>query len=163
MSAVSLPDATAADADFPMRATANGVLIVLFGYTNCPDICPTSMATVRTAFGRLGSDAAKVGVAMVTVDPARDTDDVLARYVRGFVDSGHALRTEDGAALRAAATAFGADYSVTTGTDGTVEVSHTSMLYAVDDQGKVALVWPFGTTASDITSDLRLLLRRAGS
>jgi protein SCO1/2 len=106
----------------------------------------------------MGEDAGRVGLAMVTVDPARDTEAVLTDYVRSFVPDGHALRTEDDAALRAAATAFGADYVVQAPAGGEVEVGHTSHLYAVDDRGRLVLQWPFGTAPDDIRADLEQLL-----
>ena len=73
-----------------------------FGYTNCPDVCPTTMADLGAALDRLDDeDAARVDVAMVTVDPERDTA-VLADYVQSFVADAHAMATDDPAALRAA-------------------------------------------------------------
>ena len=103
----------------------------------------------------------RVTVAMATVDPDRDTDEVVVGYVHTFVDDGHALRTTDDDALRAVAGAFGADYQVTTTDEGDVDVAHTGSLYAVDDAGKLRVTWPFGTTVDDLEGDLRLLLRSA--
>ncbi|MBS1837463.1 MAG: SCO family protein, partial [Actinobacteria bacterium] len=97
-------------------------------------------------------------VAMATVDPGRDTAAKLTDYVTTFVPDGIALRTEDQTQLRAATNAFGADYMVTTGADGKVEVSHTGELYVVDDHGSVILAWPFGTSMKAIRSDLAQLL-----
>jgi protein SCO1/2 len=117
------------------------------------------MADVRAARASLaGEDADRVGLAMVTVDPARDTAAVLTEYTQAFDPAAHALRTEDDAALRAAATAFGADYEVGTTPEGEVEVGHSSALYAVDDGGRARLQWTFGTPSADIASDLEALL-----
>jgi protein SCO1/2 len=159
VSAVSLPDAAAAGTPYATVAEEGELLLVFFGFTNCPDICPTTLADVRAARAELApEDAERVDLAMVTVDPGRDTADVLTGYVRSFVPEGHALRTEDDTALRAAATAFGADYLVETDAAGEVEVGHTSQLYAVDDQGRMVLQWSFGTSAEDIRADVELLL-----
>lgn len=163
VSAVTLPEASAGGAPMTFRATTGGLLVVYFGYLSCPDVCPTTMADLRTALGKLtAAERAKVSVVMVTIDPGRDTGDALSAYVRGFVGpTGRAARTDDDRALRRAAEAFGADYSVTTKSDGAVEVSHTAYLYAVDDQGKLRLTWPFGIKAPQLQNDLRLLLRAA--
>lgn len=154
----SLPDATNGDAPFSFRAEPGHLLIAYFGYTSCPDVCPTTLAALRTALKGLGADAQRIDVAMTTIDPARDTDTIITGYVHSFVDDAHALRTDDDAALRQASDAFGVSYSVVTNADGEIEVSHTGSLYVVDDHGLVALTWPFGVTGGDIEDDLRTLL-----
>ena len=88
--AVALPDVANGGQPFDFRAAPDALLVVYFGYTNCPDICPTTMSDLRVALGELGDQAERVDVAMVTVDPERDTD-VLADYVQGFVPDGHAI------------------------------------------------------------------------
>jgi protein SCO1/2 len=133
-------------------------LIVYFGYTSCPDVCPTTMAGLRTVLQDLGDDADRVQVAMATVDPTRDTDEVITGYVQGFIPGGHALRTTDDAALRAVADVFGAFYQVTSADDGTEEVVHSGSVYAVDDQGRLRVTWTFGTPPADIANDIEILL-----
>ena len=157
VSAATLPDVLAGGAPFRFVAPEDGLLIVHFGYTSCPDVCPTTMANVRSALELLGDDAERVSVAFVTVDPGRDSDDILATYVGYFTDGGHGLRTDDPTELRAVADAFGADYSVT-GTAPYIEVEHTADLYAVDDRGRIRLTWPFGTRWQDVAGDLVALL-----
>ena len=83
---------------------------------------------------------------------------MLADYVQAFLPDATSRRTDDDAVLRAVVTAFGGDYSVTTGDDGEPEVSHTAEVYAVDDSGRIVLAWPFGTPAGSIAADLRRLL-----
>ncbi|HEX5367761.1 MAG TPA: SCO family protein [Acidimicrobiales bacterium] len=163
VSTVALPDAAAAGRPFRTVAGDGSLLLVYFGYTSCPDVCPTTLTDLRTARRRLGDAAGRVDLAMVTIDPARDTGEVLTRYVRSFVPGAHALRSDDPAALRAAADAFGADYSVSPGPSGRPEVVHTGNLYVVDDTGHLVLQWPFGTAAGDMAADLALLLGRTGS
>lgn len=158
VSAVSLPDASNGGEPFTMVAPSNGILLVYFGYTACPDVCPTTLSDVRTAVRKLGPDADRVELAMVTIDPSRDTADILSRYVQGFVPGAHALRTDDPAALTAATEPFGARYDVQVQPDGTEEVSHTGFVYAIDPAGKVRLQWSFGTPAKDYAHDLKLLL-----
>ena len=145
--------------DFQMVAEPGGLEVVYFGYTFCPDVCPTTMADVRKALAEMPADEAdRVGVAMVTIDPARDTQEVLDGYLANFVDDGVALRTDDDALLRASTDAFGANYEVSTNTEGDIEVSHTGELYAVDDTGTVVMAWPFGTSYESLARDLRSLL-----
>jgi protein SCO1/2 len=132
-----------------------------FGYTHCPDVCPTTMADIGQALRRMDpQDAARVSVAMATVDPDRDLD-TLPDYVRSFVPDGHALGTADADALRAAAGPFGVTYSVETGADGEIDVSHSTQSYVVDDTGHLVLTWTFGTKADDLAADLTQLLDAA--
>jgi len=157
----SLPDVGDGGASFEFKADDGHVLLVYFGYTACPDVCPTTLADTRTALARIGNDAEWVEFAMATVDPMRDSEDVITGYVHGFIPDGHALRTEDDEALLAAAEAFGATYSVDPDVDGEYVVTHTASLYAVDDQGNLLVTWPFGTSIDDLTGDLEILLDRA--
>lgn len=155
---LSLPDASAGGNDFSFNANADHLLIVYFGYTSCPDVCPTTLTEVRNALKQIGDSASKIDLAMITIDPDRDTNEILTGYVQSFVTNAHALRTEDADALHAVASAFGASYSVTKAADGTVEVSHSAAMYVVDGSGTVVLVWPFGVPADGIATDLQILL-----
>jgi protein SCO1 len=154
---LTLPDAAAGGAEVPLRADDGGILVVYFGFTSCPDVCPTTMADLREALRSLGEDAERVSVALVTVDPGRDTDEVLTDYVEYFAPGGHALRTEDDARLREVAAGFGASYSVAT-VEGEIEVAHTGHLYAVDEVGRLLVTWLFGTSPEDLRADLERLL-----
>ena len=158
---LTLPDAGRDGAPFAMRAADGGLLVLYFGYTSCPDVCPTTLADLRKAFAELGDDATRVDVAMATVDPGRDTDEVITNYVQSFIAGAHGLRTDDDALLSAVADALGAVYSVTTAADGDVEVVHSGQVYVIDDQGRLQVTWPFGMTAADMAGDLELLLRSA--
>jgi protein SCO1 len=156
---VALPDATAGDAPFDFRAPEGGLLLVYFGFTFCPDMCPTTLSDVQSALAELGDEASNVEVAFVTVDPNRDTGEALTGYIGFFTDGkGHALRTEDPAQLKAAADAFGVEYEVVVADDGEVNVGHTAHLYAVDDQGRLLVTWPFGVTSDALAADIAYLL-----
>ena len=154
----SLPESTAGGDAFQFVADEGGLLLVYFGYTFCPDVCPTTMSDIRGAIEELGEAGERVEVAMATVDPNRDEDEVITRYVHAFFDDGHALRTDDDAELSVVAEAFGAVYSVEENADGDIEVIHTGHTYVVDDQGLIRVTWPFGTTSEDMASDLEILL-----
>jgi protein SCO1/2 len=155
---LALPDVSRGSERVPLRAKAGGLMLVYFGYTQCPDVCPTTMADVREALAGLGSDRSKVDVAMVTVDPGRDTRRVLTDYVRAFFPEGHAFRTANPKLLARVAKAFGAGYQVGRARDGTVEVAHTAFVYAVDDVGRIRVQWGFGTPSRAIRRDVRALL-----
>lgn len=143
-----------------MVAEPDRVLVVYFGYTSCPDICPTTMADLRLAVQQLGDDAERIDVAFVTVDPGRDDAERITRYIQAFFPDGHALRTDDPVRLEEAAFPFGAAYQVVTHEDGEVEVAHSAFLYAIDSDGVVQVQWPFGFTSEDMASDLEKLLKR---
>lgn len=157
---IALPDASADDAEFTMKADEGRFLVVYFGYTSCPDVCPTTLAEVKKAFTQLGDTAERVDVAMITIDPDRDTDEILTGYVQSFLPGAHALRTTDAELLQTAGDAFGASFSVNTTPDGTVEVSHSAAMYVVDSTGSVVLTWPFGIPAVGIADDLDILFDR---
>ncbi len=160
--AVALPDVSADGAPFEFRAPADGLLVVYFGYTNCPDVCPTTMADLKVALADIGDDAERVEVAMVTVDPDRDTA-VLADYIQSFFPDAHAIATDDQAALQSVAGPFGVSYEVRTAPNGEIEVGHSSNLFAVDDEGRLVLTWSVGggegtARADDLAGDIRQLL-----
>lgn len=154
----SLPDVANGGVPYDLVPDPGHFLIVYFGYTACPDVCPTTMHEVEVALRALGDRAELVGVAMATIDPARDLAVPLTRYVQGFVPTAHALRTGDDTLLREVAGRFGASYSITTTADGTVEVGHTPNLYLVDDRGVLVLTWPFGLPGDAIATDLEILM-----
>ena len=147
-------------ADHYLRADPGKVLVVYFGYTACPDVCPTTMADLSAALENLGDKAEGVQVAMITIDPDRDSNEILSGYLGHFVEGGYALRTEDPQVLRSAADGLGAGYSVDITEDGEVEVGHTAFLYAVDEDGKLLVTWAFGTPSAEIERDLDILLSR---
>ena len=146
---------------FTFVAAPGELLVVFFGYTFCPDICPTSLADLRAALRRIGTDANLVNVAFVTIDPERDTIDRLDAFLASYVDRYHALRTLDDAELARVKEAFLASSSVTTNEEGQIEVSHTATTFVVDDQGRVVDEMPFGIGADGMENDLRILLATA--
>jgi protein SCO1/2 len=158
--AVSLPDASDDGALFHFRAADGEILVVYFGFTSCPDICPTTLADLKTALTAMGDGASEVTVAMVTVDPGRDSGEALVDYVQWFIPGAHALRTENQSDLESVGDAFGAQFTVVKTSDGDIEVLHTAYLYGVDDAGRVVVTWPFGVEPDKIASDVATLLAR---
>ena len=136
---------------------AGEVLIVYFGYTHCPDLCPTTMVAVKNAKKKIGELAAKVDLAMITVDPDRDTADILSRYLASFSDRYHALVPASDAELRTLEKLFQATSSVTK-VDGEIQVVHGGTAYVVDSTGNVVVEWPFGLDSISMAHDLKILL-----
>ena len=150
----------ATDDTFELVARPESLLVVYFGFTNCPDICPTSLAELRVALKRIGDDAERVDLAMITADPERDTAEVLNGYVGRFVERYHVLRPSSPEELEIVENAFLASSSVTKTPDGRVEVSHTATTYVVDENGVVQVELPFGHGLDNLVNDLEVLLDR---
>ena len=146
------------DSTFEMRARPENLLMVYFGYTNCPDLCPTTLALVRAARRELGSDGDRIDLAMVTVDPERDTPEVMNLYLSSFTDRFHALHPKSTEELKAAETAFLASSTIVTDASGKIEVGHSATAYVVDAEGTVLVEWPFGVDKDTMINDLRILL-----
>lgn len=159
---VSLPSLSAPGDEVEFRADDGNIKVVYFGFTNCPDVCPTTLADLTVALRRLGERAHDVEVVMVGVDPARDNA-VLDDYVKAFVSDAEAAGSDDTELLDAAGEPFGASWEVRTTEDGRVEVDHSPFLYAVDDQGQLVLTWQFGASSEDMANDLSTLLDRGAA
>jgi protein SCO1/2 len=156
----TLPDASHGGTPFRFRAGSHGLLLVFFGYTFCPDVCPTTMSDLRIALdGLRAAQRRTVQLAMITVDPRRDTPAVLTHYVHAFFPRGLALRTADPKLLAQVAKTFGAAYRVTRAKNGSVDVMHTAFVYAVDDTGRLRVQWSFRTRPTAYRKDIRLLLK----
>lgn len=163
--ALSLPEITTEgqQGELFFRADPSELLLVYFGYTSCPDVCPTTLADLKHALEGLGPDADRVTVAMVTVDPERDTSENLPNFLEFFVgDRGRALRTDDFDRLGEVEDAFltSSELNPIAGTDE-YEVVHGATVHVVDEYGRVVLEWPFGTTSEVMQADLAQLLEEA--
>lgn len=160
---LTLDAASVNDAAFTIRAKPGQLLVTFLGFTNCPDACPTALAEIRAALNRLGDDADRVDVAMITVDPDRDTSEVLTSYVQQIVPGAVALRTDDTEQLRRVSDAFGATSAVEHDHAGNVNVGHTDHTYLVDERGDVVLTWTGDMTTDDIVNDLNIVIERLDS
>src|SRR5262245_26312123 len=134
-------------------------LVLFFGFTRCPDVCPTTLAEVAGAVKTLGPDAAKVQVLFVTLDPERDTGKVLAEYVHAFDPSFIALRG-DVAATQAVAKDFKIYYEKRKQGE-TYTIDHSAQVYVMDALGRLRLLVKHDRIGQDLAADLRTLL--AGS
>jgi protein SCO1/2 len=158
---VSLPSLSDPGTEVEFRADEGEIQVVYFGFTNCPDVCPTTLADLTVALRMLEPEQADdVEVVMVGVDPARDNA-VLDQYVTTFISDAIAAGSDDTDLLDEAGEPFGASWEVRTVEDGDIEVDHSPFLYAVDDQGRLVLTWQFGATSEDVAADLATLLERS--
>jgi cytochrome oxidase Cu insertion factor (SCO1/SenC/PrrC family) len=144
--------------DARMVPATGRLAVVYFGYTSCPDVCPTTLADLRLAIDDLGDDGDRVDLVVVTVDPERDTLDVLETFVRFFDADGTAIRPADADELARLQALFLASSQVDKRPDGTIEVAHSATTYVVDASGRVRVEWPFGVPAQDMAHDLEVLL-----
>lgn len=148
-------------APFPFRErTAGRLTLLFFGYTNCPDVCPATMANLGAVFNRLGSaERDRIDVVFVTTDPERDTEDRIRTWLGGFDRRFIGLRgsTE---ALEAAQRAAGVGVAIRDTAGGNYTVSHAAqvLVYSPDDSSHIA--YPFGTRQSEWAADLPKLLER---
>jgi protein SCO1/2 len=149
------------DADGKPRSLADfkgKVVVVFFGYTQCPDVCPTTLAELAAARKLLGADGARVQGVFVTVDPERDTPALLKAYVGSFADDFVALW---GSAdeIKGAARQFKVFYAKVPGkTDTSYTMDHTAGSYVFDAAGRVRLFTRYGAGAEALAADLKLLL-----
>ena len=153
---LSLPDA-----DGHMRTLADfkgKVTLVFFGYTQCPDVCPSTLAELAAVKRGLGKDGDRVQGVFVSVDPQRDTPQILKAYMASFDPGFIALRGTP-EQTQAAAKNFKVFYAPVPGkTEGSYTVDHTAGSYVFDASGKVRLFVRYGSGAEALTHDLKLLL-----
>jgi len=134
------------------------VVVVFFGYTQCPDVCPTTLTEMKAALQQLGADAKRVQVLFISVDPERDTRELLAHYVPAFDPSFLGL-FGDAQATAKTAKEFHVFYQKQPGsTPESYSVDHTAGSYVFDPQGRVRLFVRYGED-KDLVADLRTLLR----
>lgn len=144
-------------------ADFRGKLVVLsFGFTHCPDICPTTLADLAAVMKKLGPDAARVQVLFVSVDPERDTPEALAKYVPAF-DASFLGLSGDAAATQRAAKEFRIFYEKRpAGASGAYSVDHAAQVYVLDAAGRLRLLVRYDRIAQDLAEDLRALLKETG-
>ncbi|WP_322031936.1 SCO family protein [Paraburkholderia sp. J76] len=136
------------------------VVVLFFGYTHCPDVCPTTMAELSQALQQLGPEAAKrVQVLFVTVDPERDTPQILGQYTAAFNPTFIGLRPASEDQLKQVAKDFRVYYAKVPGTTpGSYTMDHTAASYVFDTTGKLRLFARDGQGVTPWLHDLKILL-----
>ena len=151
---------TGIDGDVSLSDFRGKMVLIYFGYTFCPDICPATLANVGQALRDLGSKADDVQVLMVSLDPERDTPEKLAKYVAQFHPSFLGI-TGSQEELDKVASLYGIFYQKTEGSNATgYLIDHTATLLVLDRDGYLKLVFPFGVTSDEIADDLKYMLKQ---
>lgn len=132
-------------------------VVLVFGFTHCPDVCPTTLADIAQALKELGREAERVQVLMVSVDPERDTPEALGKYVTAFDPRFVGLRGDLEATKKAAAEFK--IYFEKRKTGATYSVDHSAQAYVLDPQGRLRLLVRHDRIAQDLAADLRVILR----
>jgi protein SCO1/2 len=159
---VAVPDFTLTDQNgqpFHLSDQRGHVVLLFFGYTQCPDVCPTTLATWRKIHAALGEDAERVRFVFVTVDPERDTTERLGLHVHAFHPDfvGLTGSQED---LEAVYAVFDVFYEKDTSSASAAGylISHTATTFVLDPEGQWRLRETYGTEVEDIVHDIRQLL-----
>jgi protein SCO1/2 len=133
------------------------VVALFFGYTHCPQVCPTTLADMAQVMRMLGKDAEKVQVLFATLDPERDTREMLAQYPPAFHPSFKGL-SGDTMATAAAAKSFGVTWQIQPNKSGGYDLDHSAGTYLIAPGGRPVLLAPYGQRAEWLVQDIRLLL-----
>ena len=146
----------------PAYARGGKVVVLFFGYTRCPDVCPTTMADAAQAVRALGADADKVQVLFVTLDPGRDTPEVLAKYVPSFDPRFLGLYGSE-EETRRVAKEFKVFYEKREGkAQGAYTLDHSAQSYVFDPKGRLRLFVRYDRMGEDLPADIRVLLKEKG-
>jgi protein SCO1/2 len=136
------------------------VTVLLFGFTHCPDLCPTALSNLSEVLDQLGEDRDRVLIAFITVDPERDTPEVLRDYMSAFGPNFVAL-TGEAVAIRKAAKTFNVFFQKIPLPGGDYTMDHSAVIYVVDPQARVRLMFTASRRPEDIAHDILELLREA--
>ena len=144
-----------------LKDFAGKVVVLFFGYTHCPDVCPTTMAELAEIKKLLGADGAKLQGLFVTIDPERDKPEVLKAYMVNF-DPGFLALVPTPTQLAALAKDYKIYYKKVEGkTDTSYTMDHSAGSYVYDTQGKLRLFTRYGTGPKPLADDIRMLLKQA--
>lgn len=135
------------------------IVLLYFGYTFCPDVCPATMAKIAQAYHSLGQDASHVQTIFISVDPERDTPDKLGRYVRAFNPT-FVGATSTPETISELAKKYGVFFQKrTVNSAAGYLVDHTAIVWVIDTQGKLHVEWPYDIISDDMVADIRLLMK----
>jgi protein SCO1/2 len=132
------------------------VVALFFGYTHCPDVCPTTLADLARVMNMLGKDADKVQVLFVTLDPDRDTREILGQYPPAFHTTFIGL-SGDASATQAAAQAFGIVFQKQPTKSGSYTLDHSAGTFLIAPGGSPVLLSPFALRPESLVQDIRIL------
>jgi len=143
---------------FQLSEMRGNVVLLFFGYTSCPDVCPTTLSELRKVDDELGNAANQVKVVFITVDPERDTPEKIQKYVSVFNPSFIGLSGSE-ADLAPVWQSYGVyrEIDKTTTTATGYLVTHSARVYVIDQDGNMRLSYSYGTPTDDIVHDLKIL------
>lgn len=133
------------------------VVVAFFGFTQCPDVCPSALLEMAQVMQALGPDAQRVQVLLITVDPERDTQEVLREYVTAF-DPRFVGLTGTPEEIKRAAESFKAYYAKSPRPDGDYSMDHTAAFYLLDTEGQARVLASNNAGVEALVHDIRLLL-----
>ena len=142
---------------YTLQSFAGKVTLFFFGYTQCPDVCPTTLAELAQVVYLLGDQASRVQIVMITVDPERDTPEVLGAYVSSFDPSFLGL-TGTPEQVKLAAGAFKAYYAKVAQANGGYSMDHSASFYLFDTQGEARVLLNNSASAAVVAHDIEALL-----
>lgn len=149
---------------FRLRDLSGKWVLLFFGYSHCPDVCPMTLTHLGKVLRELDSDAEQVAVVFVSVDPERDTSDLLREFAGSFGEQVLGV-TGTRAEIDSAVAAFGARYEIDKSeaeqSANGYTVSHSGNTYLVDPQGRLRLTIPFGVDPAAVLADLRQLMQES--
>ena len=150
-----------ANGDVSLNDYRGKLVLIYFGYTFCPDICPATLANVGQALRSLSEKQANdVQLIMISLDPERDTPEKLAEYMNHFYPTFIGITGSD-EQLAEVTSLYGIFYQKSPGkTAETYLIDHTATLLVIDREGYLKLVFPFGVTVDEIADDLKYMLRQ---
>lgn len=152
---------TANEEVFRLSEQKGKIVLLFFGYTSCPDVCPVTLATFKQVNDNLGEDAQKVRFVMITADPDRDTPDKVAEYAARFNPEFIGL-SGDMTALASIWKELGVFVEKQeSGSAAGYLVSHTASVYVLNQSGSLFMTFPYGTTATEIADDIRQILKES--
>jgi protein SCO1/2 len=149
---------------FELSSLRGKAVLVFFGYTSCPDVCPTTLSKLSEVYKRLGRDSARVKTLYVTVDPDRDTPAVLKDVLSNFEVDALGL-TGTRAQIDKVVAQYGAQYEIIPTPDSAAKytVAHTATVYMLDRAGRTRAEFPYDATVDEIVSGLRAALSTSNS
>jgi protein SCO1/2 len=147
--------------EFRLSQQRGKVVLLSFGYTFCPDVCPTTLVQLSQVRTRLGDAAKHVRVAFITLDPERDTPERLGIYTRAFDPTFIGL-TGNAEQLAQIRNIYGviAEKEVVSGTAASYLIAHSAYTYVIDQEGRLRVLFPFGMSIEEMADDVMQLLRR---
>ncbi len=152
---------TANNEVFRLSDQKGKIVLLFFGYTSCPDVCPVTLATFKQVYDTLGENSQKVRFVMITADPDRDTPEKVAEYVMRFNSEFIGL-SGNRSALEPLWKQLGVFVEKQdSGSAAGYLVSHTSSVYVLDPNGSLLMTFPYGTTEIDMANDLAQLLKQS--